>query len=495
MSVTEQDKPEDSLSQDGVYVMSAWGKRQIVLNGYLYRKQKVIKHKSYWNCVSEAKYKCKAKIHVSEDGAATPTITRALENHCHDQLLHKIEERLAVSRLKMKVLESGEPVAKAMRKFVIEEPIIAEKGEEKVRSAMRKVRRRVRQSQRLSLENSEESNNTKKKSSKSKKDATLVYDWEGISNSPSFVRSGFMQNLGSKYKNSSSESLIKSDNLNSESISNLPNLQVEIQVPEPYSENDSNMSELSAFEGSLQGKVILVAGASSGIGKAIAEAVARAGAHVCVGARRQDKLAEVCEKIDSEGGIVHQYELDVTDRAQFSQVVKTIEELMGPIDILINNAGCMFYTHMHNAMMDDWDKMININCRGVTNGIGCVLPGMVERGKGHIVNTSSDAGRRGFPGLAVYSATKFFVEGLSQSLRQEVKDKGVRVTCIQPGDVATEIGNYTRDLDAQVQYNTMGSASKILDPEDIGRAVLYALTQPDHVGVNEILIEPTEAPI
>lgn len=479
---------EDSVAE---YMMSSWGKRQIILNNYIYRKQKVMRDRSYWNCTSDVKHKCKAKLHVIEDGAESPSITKIIGEHYHDPPISQLEERLAVSRLKSKVLESGEPIHKAMKRFIVDEPSIADKGKSKVQSAIRKVKRRVRQSQGLPL--------TEKKRQRSRRYRPAGHRF--IDNdSASLFKSGFIKDYdtdANKLNNSSdtpSIDLTECLNYNGTSLSGLQNLQVEIQVPE-ISDNLTNMNENLYSRTCLLGQVALVTGASSGIGKAIAEALARAGASVCIAARREDKLNDVWAKIDSEGGIGHQYHLDVTDRSQFLEVVETIQECIGPIDILINNAGCMFYTHMHNAMMDDWDKMIEVNCRGLTNGIGCVLPGMVERGKGHIVNTSSDVGRKGCPGLAVYSATKFFVEGLSQSLRQEVKGKGVKVTCIQPGDVTTEIGNYTKDLDAQQQYDTMGTASKILDPEDIGRAVLYAVTQPDHCGVNEILIEPKEAPV
>lgn len=222
--------------------------------------------------------------------------------------------------------------------------------------------------------------------------------------------------------------------------------------------------------------------------------MAKAGAKVCIAARRVDKLNEVKDEIVSNGGTAEIYSLDVTDRKQFTDLVKSIEESGDSIDILVNNAGLMYYTHMHNFMVDDWDRMIDVNCRGVTNGIAAVLPGMLKKSSGHIVNTSSDAGRRGFAGLAVYSGTKFFVEGLSQGLRHEVKGKGIRVTCIQPGDVKTELLSHTHDQEAKATYD--GSEScQILDPDDVGKAVLYAVTQPDHVGVNEILIEPRENPI
>jgi len=185
---------------------------------------------------------------------------------------------------------------------------------------------------------------------------------------------------------------------------------------------------------------------------------------------------------------------DVTVREQVAALVSQTESALGPVDILVNCAGLMYYTLMRNGHYDEWDKQIDVNCKGTTNTIGAVLPSMLARGKGHIVNISSDAGRRGFPGLAVYSGTKFYIEGMSQALRHEVKGSGVRVTCVQPGDVNTPLQNISTDTEANSQYN--GSSScQILEPSDVASAIVYAVSQPPHVAVNEILIEPREAPI
>ncbi|XP_013419834.1 uncharacterized protein LOC106180401 [Lingula anatina] len=244
----------------------------------------------------------------------------------------------------------------------------------------------------------------------------------------------------------------------------------------------------------LAGKVAIVTGASSGIGAAIARHLAGAGAAVAVAARRVDKLKELQEKIGEEGGVAITVKCDVTVREEVKELVQHAECTLGPVDILVNNAGVMYYTLMKNLHEEEWERQIDLNCKGVTNCIGAVLSGMLERKAGHIVNMSSDAGRKGFPGLAVYSGTKFFIEGMSQALRQEVCDAGVRVTCVQPGDVRTELLGHTTDTEAKEQFD--GSSShKILEPEDIGRAVLYAVSQPEYVGVNEILIEPRAAPV
>ncbi|XP_076821581.1 uncharacterized protein LOC143468326 isoform X2 [Clavelina lepadiformis] len=244
----------------------------------------------------------------------------------------------------------------------------------------------------------------------------------------------------------------------------------------------------------LRGRVAVVTGASSGIGRSIALFLTKEGAKVCIAARSLDKLEKLKQEINKDGGDVTVFQCDVTVRGQVMNLVQHAENLWGAVDILVNSAGVMYYTHMSNVMMDDWDSMIDINCKGVTNSVGAAIPGMIKRNRGHIVNISSDAGLRGFPGLAVYSGTKFFVEGFSQALRHEMVDKGIKVTCIQPGDVKTNLLSVTKDEDARKQYD--GSTScKILDPEDVARAVVYILSQPDYVAINQLLIEPKEAPI
>nr|CAB3237767.1 N-(5-amino-5-carboxypentanoyl)-L-cysteinyl-D-valine synthase-like [Phallusia mammillata] len=245
---------------------------------------------------------------------------------------------------------------------------------------------------------------------------------------------------------------------------------------------------------SLKDRVAVVTGATSGIGKAIALRLAEAGAKVCISGRNEARLNEAKSQLDKVHSDNAMFQCDVTKRDQVLNLIKFAETSLGPVDIMVNNAGVMYYTHMSNVMMDDWDEMVDINCKGVTNGVGAVLPGMLKREKGHIVNISSDAGLRGFPGLAVYSGTKFFVEGFSQALRHEVIPKGIKVTCIEPGDVKTNLLSVTKDEDARKQYDGSNSV-RILDPDDIGRAVTFVVSQPRHVGINQLLIEPREAPI
>ena len=251
--------------------------------------------------------------------------------------------------------------------------------------------------------------------------------------------------------------------------------------------------------GPLNGRVAFVTGASSGIGKAISLALAERGAKVALGARRVDKLKEVKTKIEQEfEGQAVVLQMDVTCEKQVKQAVEAAELALGRIDILINNAGCMVYTKMETGDLAQWMKQVDVNIRGILNTLSVVLPRMCQSGSGgHIVNISSDAGRRPFPGLAVYSGTKFFVEGMSGALRQEVAAKNVRVTCIQPGDTQTEISNNERDEETQVRKEFGGdpTTTKFLDPEDVAEAVVTAVMAPGHVGINEILIEPKDAPL
>jgi len=238
----------------------------------------------------------------------------------------------------------------------------------------------------------------------------------------------------------------------------------------------------------------VVTGASSGIGCAIAQGLANAGAKVAVAARRMDKLEQVKKAIEDDGGVAIAVETDVTLRSSMEALMKRTESTLGAVDILVNNAGIMFYTFMKNFHWDEWEKQVDLNCKGVVNGVGSVLDSMLARKSGHIINMSSDAGRRGFAGLAVYSGTKFFVEGFSQALRHEVAGSGIRVTTIQPGDVKTELLGPSTDREAVSSCD--GSTSvRILDPSDVAKAVVFAATQANHVAVNEILVEPREAPI
>ena len=240
----------------------------------------------------------------------------------------------------------------------------------------------------------------------------------------------------------------------------------------------------------------MVTGASSGIGAAVARALTHEGADVALAARRRDALLELQAGLERQGGGVRTLIVptDVTDRRQVKSLVARTEEELGPVDILVNCAGVMYYTLMSNLFEDDWERTVDVLCKGMLNCVGAVLTGMLERGQGHIVTISSDAGRKVFPGLAVYSASKFFVEALSQGLRLETAGTGLKVTTVQPGNVATDLVSLSADEEALKLYGKPTGA-RVLDPEDVAASIIHALAQPEHVAVNEILVEPRDEPV
>ena len=240
----------------------------------------------------------------------------------------------------------------------------------------------------------------------------------------------------------------------------------------------------------------MVTGASSGIGAAVARALAHEGAHVALAARRRDALVDVQRELERQGSQVRTLVVptDVTNRQQVKSLVARTEEELGPVEILVNCAGVMFYSLMKNAYEDDWERTVDVVCKGMLNCVGAVLGGMIARRRGHIVTISSDAGRKVFPGLAVYSASKSFVEALSQGLRLETVGTGLKVTTIQPGNVATDLLALSHDAEALERYG-QPTGARILDPEDVAASVVHALRQPDHVAVNEVLVEPRDEPI
>ena len=236
----------------------------------------------------------------------------------------------------------------------------------------------------------------------------------------------------------------------------------------------------------------MVTGASSGIGAATAKMLSGEGAKVALAARREDALVGAQAGLE-DGSTSLVLPTDVTDRGQVKALVERAEAELGPVDALVNCAGVMYFTLMQNVRADEWDRTVEVNCKGALNCVGAVLPGMVERGRGHIVTVSSDAGRVVFPGLAVYSASKFFVEALSKGLRLETAGTGVKVTTVQPGNVATDLLALSGDEEALERYG-QPTGAKVLDPEDVAASIVYALSQPEHVAVNEVLIEPCDEP-
>lgn len=242
----------------------------------------------------------------------------------------------------------------------------------------------------------------------------------------------------------------------------------------------------------FKGKRAWVTGASSGIGQAVARTLAGEGAEVVLSARREDRLQSLAEELKSQGAQVHIEAVDVSDRAAMEAVAERLAAL-GGIDILINNAGTMPISPIINGRVDEWDQMIDVNIKGVLYAINAVYSGMAERKAGHIVNVSSIAARTTYPSAGVYAGTKHAVRAISETLRKEAIRFGVRVTDIQPGSVDTELPDSIghEKIRGIVKSNMYGEDAAMLKADDIANAVIYALEQPEHVDVGELLIWPT----
>lgn len=239
----------------------------------------------------------------------------------------------------------------------------------------------------------------------------------------------------------------------------------------------------------IMDKVVLITGASSGIGVGIAHELAKAGATVVLGARRTDRLEEVAQEIRAAGGTVMTRKLDVTDRADMAAFADAARKEFGRVDVIVNNAGVMPLSLMSSLKVDEWDRMVDVNIKGVLYGIAAVLPEMTARGSGQIINIASVGALVVSPTAAVYCATKYAVRAISDGLRQE-NDK-LRVTCIHPGVVESELASTITD---PVAVEGMKSYRAIaLTPDAIGRAVRFAIEQPADVDVNEIVVRPTRA--
>lgn len=237
----------------------------------------------------------------------------------------------------------------------------------------------------------------------------------------------------------------------------------------------------------IENKVILITGASSGIGEATARVLAARGAKVLLGARRTERLEKLATEIRAAGGTAEYKTLDVTSLEDVQAFAAYAAEKLGPIDVLINNAGVMPLSPLHELKIDEWNQMIDVNIRGVLHGIAAVLPGMRERKSGHIINLSSIGGHQVWPTCAVYCGTKFAVIAMSEALRLENKD--VRVTVVSPGVVESELAETISDPDTQKMIKDFRAVA--LKPDAIGRAIAYAIEQPADVDVNEIIVRPT----
>ncbi|PZQ57498.1 MAG: SDR family NAD(P)-dependent oxidoreductase [Novosphingobium pentaromativorans] len=236
----------------------------------------------------------------------------------------------------------------------------------------------------------------------------------------------------------------------------------------------------------MENKVVLITGASSGIGEAAVRELAGAGARLFIGARRGERLKALAEEL---GDNVAWRELDVTDAADFDAFVAAAEARFGRVDVLVNNAGVMPLSPLAALKRDEWKRMIDVNIHGVLNGIAAVLPGFLARKSGHVVNVASVGAHLVLPTAAVYCGTKYAVWAITEGLRQEHDE--IRSTIISPGVTATELGDDISD--PQVATALKEWRQKALTPDAIARAIRYALEQPEGVDINEVIVRPTAA--
>lgn len=242
------------------------------------------------------------------------------------------------------------------------------------------------------------------------------------------------------------------------------------------------------MESSLRSKVVLVTGASSGIGRATALALSHEGAIVVAAGRRAERLQTLVEEAPGE---MVAMELDVTSPESVGQVVSAVVARFGRLDALVNNAGLMLAGMILNADTDEWVRMVETNLLGSMRVAHAALPHLIES-HGSYVQVSSTSGRISSAGAAAYSATKFGITAFAESFRQEATPYGVRTIVVEPGFVATELVNHTTDPVMREAADRIGESMRTLQPEDIAAVVVYALGQPDHVAVNEILVRPTD---
>ncbi|CAB3630914.1 putative oxidoreductase [Achromobacter mucicolens] len=239
-----------------------------------------------------------------------------------------------------------------------------------------------------------------------------------------------------------------------------------------------------------QSKVVLITGASSGIGEAAARLLAAQGHRVYVGARRTDRLETLVQDIRAKGGTAAFRALDVTSAEDMQAFVRGAEAAFGQVDVIVNNAGVMPLSPLSSLKVDEWDRMIDVNIRGVLHGIAAVLPGMERQGHGQVINVSSIGGLSVSPTAAVYCATKFAVRAISDGLRQETSK--IRVTVVCPGVVESELADTITDDTARVAMQSFRRVA--LHPDAIARAIAYAIEQPDDVDVSEVVVRPTASP-
>ncbi|MEM8831622.1 MAG: SDR family oxidoreductase [Cyanobacteria bacterium P01_G01_bin.19] len=239
----------------------------------------------------------------------------------------------------------------------------------------------------------------------------------------------------------------------------------------------------------IENKVVIVTGASSGLGEATARRLAKNGAKLMLAARREERLQELVAEIEKGGGTAQYRITDVTDRSQVEDLAREAKQVYGRIDVLVNNAGLMPLSPLAAYKVNEWEKMVDVNIKGVLYGIAAVMPTMLEQESGHIINISSVAGHKVFAGGTVYCATKFAVKAISEGIRIE-SDGKIRSTNISPGAVATELtSTISHEETAKMAEQLYDMA---IDADVIARAITYVIEQPANVDVNEMIIRPAK---
>ena len=240
----------------------------------------------------------------------------------------------------------------------------------------------------------------------------------------------------------------------------------------------------------IQDKIVLITGASSGIGEATARLLAQQGATVVLGARRIDRLQALVTEIQAAGGTAMALALDVTDRTQTTDFVQRAVETYGRVDVIINNAGVMPLSPLASLKLDEWDRMIDVNIRGVLHGIAAVLPQMQAQGHGQVINIASIGAHAVSPTAAVYCATKYAVWAISEGLRQE--SPSIRVTTISPGVTTSELADSISDAQGREEMKAFRATA--IPAEAVARAIAFAVAQPADVDTSEIIVRPTASP-
>ncbi len=243
------------------------------------------------------------------------------------------------------------------------------------------------------------------------------------------------------------------------------------------------------MENNIDGKVIVITGASSGLGEAAARLLSGQGATVVLGARRLDRIQALADELGKNGGKALAIATDVSQRDQVSRLVDKAVQTFGRIDVMLNNAGLMPSSPLERLKVDDWDRMIDVNIKGVLYGIAAALPYMQKQKSGHFINVSSVAGHKVRAGGAVYAATKHAVRALSEGLRQEVIPYNIRTTIISPGAVATELPDSATEPDIAEGFRKYYEMA--IPADSFARTVAFAINQPENVDINEILFRPT----